>query len=481
MGNVKTKKDCSVVCTNAVDVLCFVSNRCWSKFGGFLGILAGVIGGVALLGIIAKAGLLGSTLAALSGKLMPCLPTFGGGGRGGGCLNFGGNNVPGNPQAGMASGVVAGGVAKGEIDVSPGAGATGKKGGRKGYRSRGSEYEQSSEDESEEEEEQRKKRRGRKGMGAARGPAELEPGVTAFVGLESNRPAERRQGEGAPRLPPQPRGRDTAASAVTRTAAGPAVPAEQQAGQMARAHRARSVSDVIREGLASGRRSAVVRAQQLMSALGMRASGGSSTSSSDMGLHGAFKGGSSSPMGASSSRLLPPGLQEAARNVPPSPIGMGYNTAPLPSPRYHSPGGGSGSPSVVYSPSGTHTAAGASFIRAPQPAALSRMNPLAHEGGWDAGYGHGEYVPGPGHSPMRGMYGPGSGRSEYGPGPERVRWPVAESRWHGGDVGGLNVEGGMQGARQVLRDSHASGWGAGASPYNGSPQPRNNPLYDARW
>eukprot|EP00983_Pelagomonas_calceolata_P052331 1142808-Pelagomonas_calceolata.AAC.1 len=48
--NCQRQKNEFKVCSNAFDAACFVVNGCWSQFGGFLGILAGIGIGLALLG-----------------------------------------------------------------------------------------------------------------------------------------------------------------------------------------------------------------------------------------------------------------------------------------------------------------------------------------------------------------------------------------------------------------------------------------------
>ncbi|KAL6753619.1 hypothetical protein V8C86DRAFT_3019426 [Haematococcus lacustris] len=74
VGTVRTKGNCSELCQNRLDVLCFMANRCWSKFGGFLGIFGGVAAAVAGLLLLAmKTGLAASLLSSLTTSgLLPC-------------------------------------------------------------------------------------------------------------------------------------------------------------------------------------------------------------------------------------------------------------------------------------------------------------------------------------------------------------------------------------------------------------------------
>lgn len=66
------------VCRNALDALCFVANRCWGRFGGFLGIVGGVTVALGALALAAKAGAFAPLLGAL-GAQVPCLGGGGGG------------------------------------------------------------------------------------------------------------------------------------------------------------------------------------------------------------------------------------------------------------------------------------------------------------------------------------------------------------------------------------------------------------------
>lgn len=47
-------------------MICFVGNGCWARFGGFLGILGGIIGGIGLIILLAKLGVLASMGAAVA-------------------------------------------------------------------------------------------------------------------------------------------------------------------------------------------------------------------------------------------------------------------------------------------------------------------------------------------------------------------------------------------------------------------------------
>lgn len=60
-----------------MDVICFVANGCWGRFGGFLGIIGGVGTAIALLLVAAKLGMLASCMASVA-RLIPCGGSSGG-------------------------------------------------------------------------------------------------------------------------------------------------------------------------------------------------------------------------------------------------------------------------------------------------------------------------------------------------------------------------------------------------------------------
>ena len=59
-------------CSNRFDVACFVLNKCWAKFGCFLGIITGVLLAVGGLVLAAKMGLLMPMLSTLA-RVLCCL------------------------------------------------------------------------------------------------------------------------------------------------------------------------------------------------------------------------------------------------------------------------------------------------------------------------------------------------------------------------------------------------------------------------
>ncbi|KAG2447311.1 hypothetical protein HYH02_007641 [Chlamydomonas schloesseri] len=100
--------DCSTACNNPLDVLCFVTKKCWSKFGRLMGIIGGALVGLGLLAVALKFGWLASLAASCCGGGGAGAGAAGGGmglgtGAGGsGCFGGGGAQQPQQQAANQA-------------------------------------------------------------------------------------------------------------------------------------------------------------------------------------------------------------------------------------------------------------------------------------------------------------------------------------------------------------------------------------------